>query len=378
MPDPMDDQTLHELVREGLRERASEADTSPAVVARVTSVPRSRRAAWAVGGAAVAVAATVTAVAVLGDQAPGPGGESPPVAGSEEPGDVPADWRSESWEGLTVSVPPDWGYGGAPGDDGVACFPSAMKSAEGRPNRDESGPYVGRPITVTDVCVGDLDEGPLADPTAPYVWLGSGVDVGTDDLGDGWVRETVAAYGSTVSVTTNDESLRARILGSARPTELCEAELPGVPEPSRTSSREGLIGFAPDRLSVCAYRREAGTGPVTLSYAAELDDRAAAAYAPIAGGEQERLRCGSAEGGFEWVVLRFEGQDPYGTDRMFHEVVVHLGGAGCPRVQTDPGTALTLSAGLVEPWATGGIPAVVYGPSGGKGAMIDSFIGPQG
>jgi hypothetical protein len=32
----------------------------------------------------------------------------------------------------------------------------------------------------------------------------------------------------------------------------------------------------------------------------------------------------------------------------------------------------------VEPWAHNGIPAVVYGPTGGKGAMIDAFIGPLG
>ena len=32
----------------------------------------------------------------------------------------------------------------------------------------------------------------------------------------------------------------------------------------------------------------------------------------------------------------------------------------------------------VEPWANNGIPAVVYGPTGGKGAMIDSFIGQLG
>ena len=119
------------------------------------------------------------------------------------------------------------------------------------------------------------------------------------------------------------------------------------------------------------------SGPVSLTYAARSDG-AARGLRALAGGEQTRLRCASSANGFEWVVLRFEGTDPFGSGPMFHEVVVFLGGAGCPRVQLDAGTGLVLSPELVEPWATGGIPAVVYGPTGGKGAMIDSFIGPQG
>jgi hypothetical protein len=60
--------------------------------------------------------------------------------------------------------------------------------------------------------------------------------------------------------------------------------------------------------------------------------------------------------------------------------IVHL---GCPGIDVD-GTSLDgsqlveLTPELVEPWAVGGIPAVLYGPTGGKGAMIDSFIGPRG
>jgi hypothetical protein len=372
----MDDEQLLVLVRESLHARAGEVQTSPAVISRVVPSRRPHRGAWVAAGAAMAVAATVTVVAVLGDQARVPEGGSPPIAGSDDPAPVPADWREESWGGLTVSVPADWGYGGAPMEDGTACWPSAMKAADGAANPGESGPYVGRPIAMTDVCVGDVDGGPLADPTASYVWLGAGVDPGTVDLGDGWTRETVNAYGTTLSVTSDDPVLREQILASARPTDICPSELPGAPEPRQSLSVEGLLGFSPDGLRVCAYRLE--EGEISLSYAASLDQQAAAAYAPIVAGDRERLRCGSSEEGFEWVVLRFEGRDPFGEGRMFHEVVAHLGGAGCPRVQVDDGTALALSRDLVEAWAVGGIPAVVYGPTGGKGAMIDSFIGPLG
>ena len=70
--------------------------------------------------------------------------------------------------------------------------------------------------------------------------------------------------------------------------------------------------------------------------------------------------------------------DPFGSGPMFHEVVVLPGRLRLPAGPAGRGNRLVLSPELVEPWATGGIPAVVYGPTGGKGAMIDSFIGPQG
>jgi hypothetical protein len=141
-----------------------------------------------------------------------------------------------------------------------------------------------------------------------------------------------------------------------------------------------LAGFAPDELRVCAYRRNDPAGPVSLTYAAELDDRAAAAYGALTTVHQQVLRCASGDPrGFEWVVLRFEGEDPFGPgNRVFREVVVHLSGTTCPRVQVDAGTAVALSPDVVRPWAVGGIPAVLYGPTGGKGAMLDSFIGPLG
>jgi hypothetical protein len=364
----MDDQQLHDLVRDSLRASSSDADTTPSAVARVAPSRRPRRprrALWAVGGAAVAVAATVTAVALAGEHVPRPDGDRPPAA---ETGDLPAtsEWRTESWKGLTVSVPADWGYGAAPVDRRAICSDRA----------DQPG-YVGRPLYLTDACEAYQPGSFPLGLRRPFVWLGAPVEPGRLELGSGgWVQETVIAFGTTLTVASDDAALRQEILGSAGPTELCTAELSGVPEPRQTFSREGLVGFAPDRLTVCAYRQAAGE--ISLSYASGLDEQAAAAYAAITDGEQERLRCGSSQEASEWVVLRFEGQDPYGAARMFHEVVLHLAGAGCPRVQLDPGTALTLSPQLVAPWATDGITAVVYGPTGGKGAMIDSFIGTLG
>ena len=51
---------------------------------------------------------------------------------------------------------------------------------------------------------------------------------------------------------------------------------------------------------------------------------------------------------------------------------------GCPSVELGPGQRAALTPALVEPWAVGGVPTVLVGPVGGKGAMLDSFIGMQG
>ena len=55
-------------------------------------------------------------------------------------------------------------------------------------NPDPTAPYVGRPIMLSDLCSGGevLDSG-----IAPYVWLGADLPIGSDDLGGGFVRETV-------------------------------------------------------------------------------------------------------------------------------------------------------------------------------------------
>ena len=89
----------------------------------------------------------------------GRGGDEPdPGERVGEPLPAPEQWRTEYWHDMRVDVPADWGYGGAPMDDGtddvVACWPSAMVTADGQPAgaRRPDLPYVGRPIALTDVC----------------------------------------------------------------------------------------------------------------------------------------------------------------------------------------------------------------------------------
>ena len=130
----MDDRELEQAMREGLQRRAEDVDTSaPSWSAH--------RAADAGGDAR----------AERGHRPGGrlawspwsrqgwrrrPGGDEPD-AGERvgEPQPLPDEWRTEYWHDMSVDVPADWGYGGAPMDDGtgevVACWPSAMVSADG-------------------------------------------------------------------------------------------------------------------------------------------------------------------------------------------------------------------------------------------------------
>ncbi len=346
-------------IRAELARRAAGADVSGPARDRVLRGVRRRRG-WVTPtlGAAAAVAVTIVGLSVIGGPDPAPPAPDPAPAPAAE------GWREESWQGLTVSVPDDWGWSSAPIGRNLLCD-----------EKPEAPGYVGRPIGLSDAC-GTYVEGQFPNgQRAPYVWLGTQLEPGTVDLPtDGWVQETVVAEGVTLTVASDDAGLRAEIIDSAQPTGLCEPQLSGPPQPRWDQTFEGGIADATG-LTVCAYRRETGNGPPLLTYAVESDDVAALAYDAITADGQARLRCASDQQASEWVVLHFTGPDPYGPDDLTHDVVLHLAGAGCPRAELGDGTAYRLTPETVAPWATGGIPSVLVGPTGGKGAMLDSFIG---
>ena len=60
--------------------------------------------------------------------------------------------------------------------------------------------------------------------------------------------------------------------------------------------------------------------------------------------------------------------------------IVHLASPGIAvgGATLDGFRLVELTPALLKPWAVGGVPAVLYGPTGGKGGMVDSFIGPLG
>ena len=70
------------------------------------------------------------------------------------------------------------------------------------------------------------------------------------------------------------------------------------------------------------------------------------------------VTCADAGAG-ELVVLTVEGDDPFGDAPVTQDYVVDL---GCPAVEVSPGDRRELTRAVVEPWAVGGIQAVLVGP----------------
>lgn len=339
-----DDMALERMVRESLGAHAEEVDTTVPVAARAGAAARKRRTGWiALGAAAAVAAAAVVGVAVA---------RVDPPAAEPAPSTPVADWRTEYWNDVRVDVPADWDWGTTPeveGDRLLFC---------GGPDEDAVG-YVGRPISLTDVCrMGEPD------PTEPYVWLGSDVPIGTEDVGNGYVQETVRVGDTVVTVGTDDAALRRQILDSVAVGGPCAPSLDAPPEVVFSGGDEP----AARSLLACAYR-DNEDGTYELVYAGELDAAAAleteqlVAAAPVLTGD-----CMNAQGG-EWVTLTARGA---GWSR---EYVVDL---TCPAV-TDPlGRMHRLTPAMVQPWAVDGLPRTLYGPTGGKGAVFEDFIGPQG
>ena len=128
--------------------------------------------------------------------------------GAPEPAASPAaqaGWRWESYGGVEVSVPADWGWGVAPtsmsfepGEQYLCGGPGALVDSEGRHrgNPVETLPWVGRPNMASDLCL----RSSFPDAKASYVWLGAAIEPGTVDVGNGYTQETVDVAGTTLTV----------------------------------------------------------------------------------------------------------------------------------------------------------------------------------
>ncbi len=350
--DPRDDE-LERAFRQGLRQAADRTDVGVPLVARAHAGARTRRRRrWAVVGAVAAVVA-VSGVAVAVQSGDGPDSRHTDHAVTEPTTSAPVTaWREESWHGLTVDVPADWGWGTAPmSNEGYLCGgPGAMVSANGRKrvNSDASAPWVGRPIMLSDACGRDLDWA----PEAPYVWLGAGVEPGIEKLGDGYTQETVEAFDTTLTVGTQDPGVRQQIIDSARATATCAASLPKPPEVDSML----MEGMRPVRSAeVCAYAR--GGAGFDLTYAATLDEATAqATYDGGYAGQRDSSPAFCRDGGDEYVVITFSGDDPYGGPQVTQEVVID---PVCQEFQGSPGMVSPLSDDGMLPWSRNGLQAVL-------------------
>jgi hypothetical protein len=294
-------------------------------------------------------------------------GSTPPR--SEDPDDIPApatetgEWRTEYWADIQVDVPASWEWGGAPVGDGerrTVC------------TEVTDAPYVGRPVSQTDLC-GGYRVGAPPIPPAPYVWLGVSLEPGTVDLGGGWIQETVRVGESTVTVATDDADLRRRILGSAREASLCPARMSEPPEPRAETTEEGVGDLL--SATVCAY--QADRDDFRLVYGADLDplaDRDAIAAVDAAAGNASRCKATS-----EFVVVSVAFSDDFGAPRRLHQDLVY--DLTCRHVRTGVAPLggvrqVDLTADTVAPWAVGGVPGILRGPSTQWAYYF--FIGLQG
>jgi hypothetical protein len=365
----MTDDQLEQEFRAGLRRAAEHAEVGVPLAERAHAGAQARRRRrWALVGTVTAVVAVagVTAVVQRGDE---PDSSSRHTA--SQPSFAPVtEWRAESWRGLTVDVPADWGWGTAPikfhdpnisdtnayfcGGPGAEVAVGGGRSTE--PKKDT--PWVGRPIMLSDACGAQQDPEP---PSAPYIWLGADVDPGTVDLGAGWTQETVEAFGSTLSVASQDPAFRKHVLDSARGTTGCGtqlAERPGLgPIPV-----EGLDPIHSAQL--CAYQRNSATDPFDLVYATTLDQATAQALYSgkgLVGQKAAPDFCDSPS--YSFVVLTFSGKDRMGTAELTTEAVID---PGCRQIRTG-GLVLPLTDAGMDAWSRNGLKAV-----------LGALIGPMG
>ena len=331
-----DDLELERLVRASLDTHAGEVDTAVPVAARARNAARPHRGRWIALGAAVAVAAAVAAVTVpvlVIDHHDQTNHVTSDLA-------LPTQWRTEYWHNISVDVPADWAWGVTPtrfGEQLVRC-------GEG------GGAYVGRPIGTSDMCAEATGAG-------PFVWFGTPLEPGAQEIGS-YTQQTVEVDGERVTVSSDSDALRERILDSIGPQQLC---------PAATSDRGPDLGSVPidgtgdlQSFEMCAYAlSEDGTYP--LVYGAELDERAYLRWSRATSDPpQVDLDCPDNQ---ELVVLKGSFDDSYGTEPLTRTWVVDL---PCGQVRSGGGD-YALTDEMTAAWA-----------DGGARNTLSYFIGPLG
>jgi hypothetical protein len=272
---------------------------------------------------------------------------------------VPSSWRYESYGGVQVQVPGDWGWGASPiradyfrapahlgscGTSGPAVTPSDGAASYAPPG----DAFVGRPAMVTLRCMSWGSDGTL--PTGDALWFDSPFPVGQKPLGS-TVAETREVGGQHVTAFSAQPALRRQILGTAVRVGV---DAPGCPTGPVAAPVSGPPDLEPSSLSVCVYSQD--TGVSTLLYSLRVSAGPAQAYAGrvAATPRVPHSSCGTPSG--RWVALGLQG--PAGT----RWDVVDL---GCDVIRTGSGRTLELAPDVVRLWATAGIPAYVSPPLDG-------------
>ncbi len=371
MADPEDRAAA--LLERTLAARAREAPNVARLAEQVRGRARRRRATGVVAACAVAaVLAAGVPIAVYwmaGDAVEAPVADDSPREDTrdERPRNdgvepAPEGWRWESYGGIELQVPDDWGWGttGSP-----PCL-------QGR----DAQPYVGRPGAV--LSIGCPEPVPDLDARVPYVWLDDSAQQGTRAYDHGWSERTQVLGGVPVTVFTDDPSLAVRILDSAR--EVGGTDANGCPlthpiasdplgQPMQGPGLDG-VGTA-QAVRVCRYALDEfrGQREPLLSSSRAVDGEAEAVLAavvnaPPGGGPNDPGSCSAdyALGG-EVLIL-----DVSGTDGRQEAVVRY---AGCEQHGVDDGRVLRSLTGPLLHAVLGG----PHMPSGFDGSVGDLWWG---
>jgi len=331
--------------------------------ARVVQTGRARALVAALV-VAVLVAVPLIVVLTQGDDDPAP----PPGTASEPPpssSDEPEVWRAEAWRGVQVRVPADWLVGGAPQSDGGSAGLVQCGGAMDDGAPVEGVPYVGRPVSTIDECT-LVDRDNLPAPSAPYVWLGSPLDVGEQSWDNGYTGETVGVGGQRVSVVTDDAALRAEILASA---EAVETDAYGCPQTGRKLQVPfGEWEGRPDRLAICVYDSLGRGGG--LDWSGEVGAAAAGELMDSLAGVDDLVDCRQRLNE-QWVVLYADA----GGGTAAYVVDLRCGLIRLPRTSGGENPVARLRPENVEPWALPGVRAYVEGPRGAPSDLAPYFRG---
>lgn len=352
-------------VEDHLATRAGSAPTQlltrPPAVATTDEPPRRHRAAWL---AALGVVVLVGGVAFVNHESRTPDGviSYPHV-------DVPTSWRYESYAGVQVQVPDDWGWGASPVRSGYFAGPRHLGSC-GTTQASVLSPtddatyasvltgFVGRPAILNQRCVSYGSAGSM--PYGDALWFDSPLKAGVEAT-ESSTAETRVVGGQHITVFSDDGDLRRQILSTVRQVAVDDNGCPTDPVARPT---DGPGDLEPTSLSVCVYSQD--TGVASLFWSGSVPERAARAYATaVSDATDDRTApCPTPTG--RWAALGLRGEQGTRWD------LVNL---GCVRIELADGGGAPLTPRTTESWAYGGASAYVAAP-GGAPELRRYFVAP--
>jgi hypothetical protein len=193
------------LIVSSLSKHATEAPSDEDLLAAVHNRLQRRRTGRTIGAAVLACAVVATAITAT-HSITSELRSDPEVAHAGAPD---AGWRWESYKTVQVQVPVDWSQyvsGPAPCTGIGPSNSSSNKPAIGRLNG-----WLGDWSHVCEYAVLPVKQ------RLPYLWFNDVQAPGNKQYDAGWTEETRLVAGVKISVLTQDDALRRRILDSARP-----------------------------------------------------------------------------------------------------------------------------------------------------------------